>query len=238
MAAVWWHATLPSALNAFWTPLLNSKDPVLFCVADQTEYTNIQLRDADDPAHQNVLRDNLTAVVIDDVLPIVDIAGILRQGGKAYTVRGEGATTLNDLRSGPVVLIGAYDNAWTLRLLRPLRFHFENSPGMDRFWIADTLSKNPSPWVVDRREQMATNIYRDYAIVSRFTDNDTGRVSVVVAGIGRGGTIAAGQFLTTPTLLATLGSASVTARNVEVVLSTQIIGGQPGTPRIEASYTW
>ena len=41
---------------------------------------------------------------------------------------------------------------------------------------------------------MATNNWRDYAIVARFTDSDTGNVEVIVAGIGRGGTIAAGDF--------------------------------------------
>jgi len=27
-------------------------------------------------------------------------------------------------------------------------------------------------------------------------------------------------------------------KNVEVVLSTQIIGGEPGTPKVEAVYYW
>lgn len=235
-----WRTSAGSPVRAFWAPLLNSPDSVLFCVADQTEYTNIQLRDAADPTHQSVLHDSLTAVVIDDLLPIVDIAGVLRQNGKSYTVRGEGATTLNDLRSGPAIFVGAYDNAWTLRLLQPLRFHFANNPEMNRFWIVDTASKKPSVWVVDRKEQIATNIYRDYAIVSRFTDSDTGRLSVVVAGIGRGGTIAAGEFLTTPALLKQIEELARASdkKNLEVVLSTQIIGGQPGTPRVEASYSW
>ncbi len=235
-----WRRSIASPVQAFWAPLLNSPDPVLFCVADQTEYTDIQLRDAAQPAHINVLRDSLTAVVIDDVAPIVDMAGILRQNGKRYSIRGEGATTLNDLRGGSTVFIGAYDNAWTLRLLEPLRFHFANNPEMTRFWIVDTASRKPTSWTVDRREQIATNVYRDYAIVSRFTDSDTGRISVVVAGIGRGGTIAAGEFLTTPALLDQVLSLTRSAekKNLELVLSTQIIGGEPGTPRVEASYAW
>ena len=234
-----WATRVPSPLQAFWGPVLNTTDPVLFCVADQTEYTNIQLRDAAQPSHQSVLKDNLTAVVIDDLAPIADIAGVLRQNGKSYNVRGEGATTMNDLRGGPSVFIGAYDNAWTLRLLKSQRFHFANDPGMSRFWIVDTASNQPTPWIVDRQQQLATNIYRDYAIVSRFIDSDTGKPSVVVAGIGRGGTIAAGEFLTTSSLLSRLAPQLRSPnKNVELVLSTQIIGGQPGTPRIEAAYTW
>ena len=235
-----WRRSSNSSVQAFWAPLLNSPDPVLFCVADQTEYTDIQLRDAAQPLHMSVLRDSLTAVVIDDVAPIVDMAGILRQNGKRYSIRGEGATTLNDLRGGSTVFIGAYDNAWTLRLLEPLRFHFANNLDMTRFWIVDASSGKPTSWVVDRHEQIATNVYRDYAIVSRFVDSDTGRLSVVVAGIGRGGTIAAGEFLTSPALLDQIRSltGSSEKKNLELVLSTQIIGGEPGTPRVEASYAW
>jgi glutamine amidotransferase-like uncharacterized protein len=88
---------------------------------------------------------------------------------------------------------------------------------------------------------MATNNYRDYAIVARFTDSNTGKLAVVVAGVGRGGTIAAGEFLTDPNELAQLQRAAQAAgdkKNMEIVLSTQIIDGEPGSPKIEATYFW
>ncbi|HEY4011568.1 MAG TPA: hypothetical protein VGM11_15540 [Acidobacteriaceae bacterium] len=234
----WWQESRNSALMEFWAPILNSNDPALFCIADQTQYTAISLRDAQDPSHQIVLKDNLTAVVIDDLSPTVKIAGFLQSKGKKYSVRGEGSTTLSDLRSGPTVFIGAYDNQWTLRLLKPLRFHFVNDASMTHFGIVDSSSKTPSPWIVDRTQQIATNNYRDYAIVARFTDSTTGRVAVVVAGVGRGGTIAAGELLTDPAQLAPVLRAAGDKRNIELVLSTPIIGGEPGPPRVEASYAW
>jgi hypothetical protein len=89
--------------------------------------------------------------------------------------------------------------------------------------------------------QLATNNYRDYGIVARFTDINTGNLSVIVAGIGRGGTIAAGEFLTDPDDLAQIKRAALGAgdkKNMEIVLSTQIIDGQPGSPKIEAAYFW
>jgi hypothetical protein len=88
---------------------------------------------------------------------------------------------------------------------------------------------------------MATNNYRDYAIIARFTDSNTGRLAVVMAGIGRGGTIAAGEFLTDATDLAQLQRAALAAgdkKNMEIVLSTQIIDGEPGSPKMEAAYFW
>ena len=46
-------------------------------------------------------------------------AGILQSQGKQYSLKGEGATNLDDLRRGPTVFVGAFDNAWTLRLTGP-----------------------------------------------------------------------------------------------------------------------
>src|SRR5579875_1192100 len=235
-----WKIMTRSPVHEFWDPVLDSSNPALFCIADQTQYTAITLRDAADPSIEHTMRDNLTAVVIDDLWPLVKFAGVMQSAGKKYSVQGEGSTTLTNLRNGPDVLIGAYDNAWTLRLLRPLRFHFANNADMTEFSIVDAESKKPTQWAVSRPQQEATNIYRDYAIVARFTDTMTGQVTIVAAGIARGGTIVAGEFLTDPDLLRQIehlpGYSS--SKNIELVLSTQIIGGQPGTPHIEASYIW
>lgn len=235
---VWWQSSQQSAPTEFWAPVLSSSDPVLFCIADQTQYTAIALRDAQDPSKQQVLHDNLTAVVIDDLTPLVKIAGFLQSNRKKYSMRGEGSTTLMDLRAGPTVFIGAYDNQWTLRLLKPLRFHFANDESMMHFGIVDSESKTPTTWVVDRTQQIATNNYNDYAIVARFTDSTTGKLAVVAAGVGRGGTIAAGELLTDAALLAPVLRAAGDKHNIELVVSTPIIGGEPGPPRVEALYAW
>jgi hypothetical protein len=239
--AIFWNARQRTPFDFFWGPVLKSSDPVLFCIADQSQYAAITLREAADPTRQITLRDNLTAVVIDDLSPIVRIAGILQADGKNYTLRGENVTSLMDLRSGPTVFIGAFDNAWTLRLTKPLRYHFINSADMAQLSIVDSNAPTQTHWTVDRSQQMATNIYSDYAIVARFTDGVTGRIAVVTAGIGRGGTIVAGEFVTNPNDLALLERATRAAgdkKNMEIVLSTQIINGEPGTPKIEASYFW
>ena len=73
----------------------------------------------------------MTAIIIDDLNPIVRVAGLLQSSGKKYTLKGEGTTNLMDLRNGPTVFIGAFDNAWTLRLTAPLRYHFADESGDD-----------------------------------------------------------------------------------------------------------
>jgi hypothetical protein len=220
---------------------MSSGDPVLFCVADQNRYSVISLRDATNPSHQIVLPVNLTALVMDDLSPIVRMAGVLQSNGKKYRLRGEAATTFMDLQSGPAVFIGAFDNAWTLRLTRPLRYHFANNPEMTQFRIVDSNAPMEMRWMVDRSQQKPTDNFRDYAIVARFTNISTGRLAIVAAGIGRGGTIAAGEFLTNPDDLALLERAAQAAgnkKNLELVLSTQIVDGEPGRPKMEASYFW
>jgi DNA-binding winged helix-turn-helix (wHTH) protein len=236
-----WRSTHKSAFDSFWGPVFNTNEPVLICIADQNQYAAVALRDAADPTRQILLKDNLTAVVIDDLNAVIQITGILKSNEKLYSLKGEGATNLTDLRNGPTIFVGAFDNAWTLRLTNPLRYHFANDPEMTQFRIVDSESPIQTNWGINRLEQMAKNNYRDYAIVARFTDSNTGKLAIVIAGIGRGGTIAAGELVTNPTYLAQLSNASRTSgnkKNMEIVLSTQIIDGEPGSPKIEATYFW
>jgi hypothetical protein len=60
-------------------------------------------------------------------------------------------------------------------------------------------------------------------------------------GIGRGSTIASGEFLTDSADQVQLQCAAQVAgdkKNMEIVLSTQIIDGEPGSPKMEAVYFW
>jgi DNA-binding winged helix-turn-helix (wHTH) protein len=236
-----WRTTHRSAFDFFWGPVFSTNEPVLICIADQNQYGTVALRDSADPARQVLLKDNLTAVVIDDLNAVIQITGILKANERQYHLKGEGATNLSDLRDGPTVFVGAFDNAWTLRLTNPLRYHFANNSEMTQFRIVDRQSPSQTHWSIDRGEQLATNNYRDYAIIARFTDTNTGNLAVIIAGVGRGGTIAAGELVTNPTYLAQLADgarASGNKKNMEIVLSTQIIDGEPGSPKIEATYFW
>ncbi|HEY4054146.1 MAG TPA: hypothetical protein VGL74_10400 [Terriglobales bacterium] len=235
-----WQTLHPSAIEQFWAPFVKSPDPVLFCIADQSQYSTITLRDASDPQRQTTLSDRMITVIIDDVNPLVDIAGLLHTYGRSYRVQGETATTLSDLRRSPSVFIGAYDNGWTLRLTAPLRFHFANNPEMTRFWIEDRNNPTKQDWLIDRSHQ-DTGTYKDYAIVARLLDPNTDRFVVVAAGIARGGTVAAGEFLVDAHHLeefALKAPKDWSRKNTEIVIETQVIDGRSGPPRIEEVYTW
>jgi hypothetical protein len=235
-----WRALHPSAMEQFWAPFVKSPDPVLFCIADQSQYSTINLRDAADPLRQTTLNDHMITVIIDDISPLVNIAGLMQTYGKTYRVQGETATTLTDLRRSSSVFIGAFDNSWTLRLTAPLRFHFANNAEMTRFWIEDRNNPNKQDWVLERSHQ-DRGTYKDYAIVARLLDPNTDRFVVVAAGIARGGTVAAGEFLVDARRLDELTrriSKDWSHKNVEIVLETQVIDGRSGPPRIDEVYAW
>ena len=236
-----WKTTQRSPVDSFWEPLLDGNDPVLICLADQLQNNQITLRDASDPRRMIPVQVNLPYVVLDDLGPLMNVSGVLQTHHKRYVLKGEGAINLNDLHTGPVVLIGAYDNAWTLRLTSQLRFHFWNSPDLTQQRIADTTDPAQTKWSSDRAAQQIAGGYRDYAIVARFTDVNTGRVALVIAGIGSGATIAGGEFVTDINGLAQLEHAAQATggkKNMEVVLSTEVIDGHPGSGKIEAMYFW
>jgi hypothetical protein len=236
-----WYFTRTTALKQFWSPFITSQQPVLFCMADQNQYSSIRLRDATDPQHEITLSDTMVAIIIDDVSPLVNMAGMLRTYGKNYRVLGESTTTLEDLRRGPSVFIGAFDNSWTLRLTSPLRFHFANDPAMTRLWIEDRQHPQKRDWVLSRTQQFQTGEYKDYAIVARLIDPNTDQYVVVAAGIGRGGTVAAGEFLVDQRYIDEMLSQlpkDWAHKNLEIVLETQVIQGRSGPPRISAVHIW
>jgi hypothetical protein len=233
-----WRSARNSPVEFFWGPVLNAGNPALLCIVDESQNTNLAV-DAADPERQITVKTSMNSVNLDDLSTIVKVTNLLESHGKAYTMKGAAGTTLSDLSNGPAILVAAFDNAWTMRMTKPLRFHFGNNSAFDKEWIVD--SQSGKEWFTDRPILETANDYREYAIVARFTDSDTGQLVVVAAGIGQGSTLMAGDFLTNRVDLAQLQRDARTSgnkKNIEAVLSTQIINGQPGTPRIEATYVW
>ena len=141
-----------------------------------------------------------------DALTMSRLTGLLRENGKHFEVRRGMASTLADFRRGPAVLIGAFNNDWTMRLENQLRFTFERYPDAPGGFIRDR--QNPARAWNHHPERPYSRITEDYAIVSRFVDSRTEQTIVVVAGMGKDGTIAAGEFVTQPRYLEMLAAAT------------------------------
>ena len=166
---------------------------------------------------------------------IGQLGGLLQREGVRYEVQSSVALPLTELRDRPVVLLGGYNNDWSIRLLSDLRYHFSTEPeGI----ILDTqdLSKH---WERDRTRSYSSA--DDYALVARFRNQTTGNIVVVLAGLGRNGTEAATEFVSNPDYLEWLKQQigdGLGRKNIEVVLKTSVIDGKTGAPSVEAFYTW
>jgi hypothetical protein len=185
----------------------------------------------------------LAAMVRSDMVPVSDIVSyseitdLLTRRTHVYRTKGSADTTFEELRQGPVILIGGLDNVWTKRLVAPLRYSFFASTQLESE-IRD--SKDPSHVWKFNNMQLVSGDSRDYAIVASYFDSTIGQHVLVVAGIGKAGTQAAAEFVTSDQdLKAWLAEEKVPrGKNVELVLSTEILDGEPGPPHVVASSLW
>jgi hypothetical protein len=239
-SGAFWLSPRPSTLDRFWAPVFRSNDPIALCFP-QSMFTGQTLLDASKPTQEQHLAEHMRGVILDDLQPLMSFSGLLEMRHRHYTLLGEDAATLTDLRQGPTIFLGAFDNAWTLRMTRDLRYRFGNDPDMAHLWIEDTQSPNRQRWSIDREVQQTTHNYRDYAIVARFRDANTGKLAIISAGIARGGTVAAGEFLTQPGEMDAIKARAPRdwdQKNMEIVLSTEIIDGISSPPKVVATYFW
>jgi hypothetical protein len=236
-----------SALEEVWSPLLTSSKPILICVGER-ELSNphdsplTQLQSgADDDTFLQAFGDKNNFVPFSDVQVLTRFVSLIGARGHAFRVQNSRTTVSSQLREGPVVLIGALNNDWTLNRTSPLRFHLEGPEGPDQvYWISDTQHPESRAWQV-RAQAPRSRVVKDYAIAARFNDDSTGQVVLVAAGIAGSGTRAAGEFLTDEASLKQLVDDTGVdwgQRNFEVVLSSQVVNGMQGKPKVEAKAFW
>ena len=245
---------LPSALDEFWGPLLGSGHAILFCIPTDAgrkrgpagdigpdDTTESQMpKAAPDGGPTFLAYESLGEnVVYSDMLATLRIATVFSTRHRDFRVRLNVSTNLDDLRQGPAVLVGGLDNQWTLRALRPLRFRFEGSDD-ERYWIADREHVGFKDWSLDLKQQYGS-VTRDFAIIARLHNEQTGEPQVIVAGIGMSGTAAAGEFLADSDRIAELRKRigpQFKDHDFEAVLSTDVVNGIAGAPRILAVSVW
>ncbi len=174
-----------------------------------------------------------------DAAAMVAVAGLFRSRGKDFILRRGAALTLEEIRKAPVVLIGG-NNPWTARLMNPLRFYIEYSPPYS-VALRDRQKPNEKLFSADLSATPAFGHTQAYAIISRFSDRLTEHPVIILAGLGKEGTTAAGEFATQPKYLALLDQRAPKGwdkRNLQIVISTEVINGNSGPPVIVAIHCW
>ncbi len=225
----------------FWGPVW-TRGQVLLCVGNLEGG-----RQADGDASPEVvpltLRDFHRAdsqiIHVDDAITLSRIAGLIQAEGKPYRIASQTEATFTDLQNGPAVLIGLMNNDWTGRLVQNLRFTVEH-PSSGVILIRDHDNPSNNDWSTNYSAPYMS-ITKDYALVLRVSDPKTNQMVITVAGISAFGTLAAGEFLTNPNEIRKIEAAAPKdwkRKNLEMVLSVDVIRGKPGHATIVATHFW
>ena len=232
---LWKYRAAPpqTAVEAFWAPVIRDQHTVILCTGSSTFFPN---------NYSGVITADKSIeypfVSMQAASAISQISSTLEHSGTATQLVPSATTSLPDLREHSVILLGGYNNDWTLRLLQPLRFHFlPYSPSNGESIVDQTPPQ--AHWNRDTSQPYSSA--DDYALVARFRDPTIDGWVVVLAGEGRNGTEAAAQFVASPhymeLLKDSIGSGFAN-RNLEAVLKVSVIEGKTGAPSILAAYSW
>jgi len=223
-------------VDLFWGPVWAAGNSVMICISPM--FQSQPTAPSDPPTYLDIMQRDHMAFA--DALTMARVSGLLQENHRKLDIRRSTDFNLADFRRGPAILIGAYNNPWTMRLGDQLRFTFERNPGSKEGYIRDR--QNPSKVLCHHNPYLPySQIFQDCAIVSRFVDSRTEQVVVVVGGMGKDGTAAAGEFVTDPRylqMLAERGPKGWERKNLQVVLNTEVINGNVGPPRIVATWFW
>jgi hypothetical protein len=246
-------------LDQLWGPVLKSPGTVLICVGQPVAYNmkSRQAQDAIQDAHTPQRPNSTPAigvihaedliilwdryVALGDAECLMRLSSVLERYRKPYRIRGERSTSFADLRDTPAVLIGAFDNPWTLRTAGQLRFTFTKDTAREIDMVVDRQHPEKRDWMLTGAWPNWDVPY-DYAIVSRILDTTTDRPVIIAAGITHYGTMAAGEFLSNPEYFSEavgkFRDRNWHKKNLQIVLGVPVVNRIPGHPRVLATHVW
>lgn len=263
-----------NTLNQFWAPVFSTPQPALICLAKGVTYRpslelydsyranhpgrfNTEVERSSDPLpldpNQKLQWRDLRlfsdyGVATGDVYAAIRISGTLGQLRKPAQLRIGSDFTFQDLRNSPAVIVGAFNNKWTMNLTSNLHFAFFEQDG--RMVIHEQIpngrtwplpEERASIWPAPISGQEPPGPTMDYAIAGRIMDSNTGQFTIIAAGLTGAGTEAAGEFISSPELLERAfrnAPANWTKSNSLFVIKTAVTDAVSGPPTVVASYFW
>ena len=230
-----WRTEKPqTAIDQFWAPFLRSPNPVLLCIGDPISSTG--LRDSgQNVAEVEMIRRNYVRYT--DSATLALLAGELGTRQKPFRIRRPRSTEFIDLREGPAVLIGGFNNPWTLRLSEDLRFTLA-SEGNDTY-IRDRQQPSSRAWKVTFNEE-GGDISETYGIATRMLEARTGQTILMTSGL-RYGTRAAAECLVDDACMEEAKRHAPNDwphKNIQIVVATKVIAEDSGPPTIVAVHLW
>jgi len=240
--AIWLFARPGDTYDKFWNPILSSHSPILLCIGN-VEGGRRSPEETPVPSATMPLSDfhNSPAETVNvyDSFTMARFAGLIAASGRQFQFASQSDATFTDLQNGPTILVGLLNNNWTVRLVSRLRFYVEQ-PTPNQVSIRDRTNPQNHEWAIDYGTPYL-DVTRDYALVLRMVDPKTEQMVVVAAGITVFGTTAAADFLTNRKELKKLAAVAPPGwenKNMEIVLSTDVIRGRSGPATVVAAQFW
>ena len=204
-----------SAVNQFWSPVLATSEPVLICLAKPAVYlpsaellqryskspgaftSELQRLTQPSPLHP---QDKLVwgdmveyadyGVAAGDVYAAVRLSALLGRMGKESQVRIGSQYSFADLRNSPAIVVGAFNNRWTMQMTSNLHFAFVEEDGEPMI-----REQGPAGRAWHAKFGPHGEVMEDFGIVTRLLNSKTGQFVVSTAGTLATGTQAAGEFV-------------------------------------------
>jgi len=245
-------------LLRFWTPVLNTHKPVLIYTGSNPVYLPsdsllaryrathsldeleaqgneylVPLTPEQRFSASDLVAIRSTFVTHGDVAANVAVASLLTRQQKSFDLRTGEDVSFGDLRQSPVVLIGGFNNRWTMQLTGDLQFILSH-PHL----ILDRLHPERH-WTVRRTPD--GKLLDDYALIVRLPHLQAGEPLVVIAGLTESGTRAAAEFITSQKSMQEIDRTAPRGwenMNVELVLHTRTLNDLPTSPTIVAMACW
>lgn len=223
----------PSNMARFWEPITATSSRITYCLGVPTDAVDLQSRTIPEiPAGEN------GSLNVYDVITLARaIAPLVPKNGQ-FRVLAASDAGFAELREGPSVMIGAFDNPWTMRITQdlPIGFEYDNH-------VRKVVDRKTSPKGIWTLQWQVPNksVARDYAVVARLHDRVTGQPVIILGGILGEGTEAASEVVSNPVYLdAMLQKAPKNwdQLNLEAVIEANVIEGHPGPPTVVAVETW
>ena len=174
-----------------------------------------------------------------DVYAESSISSLLAQKGKTSELRIGSNCSFEDLRDSPSVVIGAYNNRWTMQMASNLHCAFQWDPGIHYFPRIKENIPSGRVWAAKVGPHFQYSV--DYGVVTRLANSDTGKLLISIGGLGTAGTQAAGELIANPQYLEeALQNAPKewSKKNVQIVVEAKVTDATPSPPRVVATYFW
>jgi hypothetical protein len=168
-----------------------------------------------------------------DIAADLKIAALTNNFNRNLSLRSGQGLQFVDLKGSPTVLIGAYDNYWTMDLAQELPFFLDRGVRI--------RERNGQHRVWSTAAGADSNITEDYAIVFRLLNSKTGAPVIAIAGLTSCGTEAAAEFATDRVQLKKLASIPrdvLERKNFEFVLRASLVNCTPASEEIVALHYW